>query len=659
MYKLREYKMKKFLSMVISLICLLYLCIFVGCKNDTGILTNNVMDKDIESENEEDEEKDYIEINLTLDNLNIYQSDKFVLLKNEIPYIKERIRYSGYENFIGKPVSGYEGDVAILTKEAANALKKANEEFNKLGLGIVVYDAYRPMRAVEEFVKWTEDLNDTKMKQKFYPNINKSDMIKNGYISKKSGHSRGSTIDLSLYDLRTYNYLDMGGEFDYFGEKSHYDYKGLTIGQKENRKILRDIMVKFGFKPINTEWWHFTFIDEPYKDEYFDFPVSKKLDVVFDENKNKKINIEVIGDYIDNSGNIDYNYRNKKYINFEGEEKAKNEKYVNESLKQYLNKFSGILSEDEINLILYNLPFLEQRIYFDVDYNDHTKEEMEQILDVLLKIYNKEKEELELKYFLGDESSYYPYGYNKSFLISNIKSLKNAIDRKEYANVNRGELSICYYNEDLLHGNYDILSVSDLKENSYYEVELVKRENTLRELFIENDSYYKASNMLKVGDIIDIYGRDVTEENIFYKHNIYEYLGSDDKLSRDRFNFNGNVVEELSTDREKLDYIFKIYKVRVLKNALFFDICEDYNHDINGFDIYEYHGNVDIDNPINNLQIEKNLFMNKFDEYKNKTKNLEDFTVQKSNFDGDYISQIVFDEKGYVSHLYRYTKYYW
>ena len=621
------------------------------------------MDKDIESENEEnesknDESKEYIEINLTTDDLNIYKSDKFVLLKNVIPNIYESIKYYGYENFIGRRISGYEDNVAILTKEAADVLKKGNEEFNKLGFGIIVYDAYRPMSAVEEFVNWTEN-EDTKMKQKFYPNIKKSDMIKNGYISKKSGHSRGSTIDLSLYDLKTHNKLDMGGDFDYFGEKSHYDYKGLTIEQKENRKILRDTMVKYGFKPISTEWWHFTLIDEPYKDEYFDFPVSKKLDaVVFDENKNKRINIEVIGDYIDADGNIDYNYKNKKYVNFgiENLDKSESEKYVNEDLKQYLNKFNDILSEDEANLILYNLPFLEHRIYFDVDYNDYTKDEMEKMLSVLLKIYNKEKEELELKYFLGDEISYYPYGYNKSFLISNIKSLKNAIDRKEDVNVNRNKLSICYYNEDLLHGNYDILSVSDLKENSYYEVELIKRENTIRELFIENDSYYKASNMLKVLDIIDIYGRDIREEDTFYKHNIYEYLGSDDKLSRDRFNFNGNVVEESSYDREKLDYIFKVYKVKVLKNAAFLNISEDYGYDINGFDIYEYHGNVDIDNPINNLQIEKNLFMNKFDEYKNKTKNLEDFTVQKSNLDGDYISQIVFDEKGYVTHLYRYVK---
>lgn len=313
---MRIYSIKNNLFLIVSLIFLSYLCLSASsCKNDNSIETNNVMkSENIMSENgevEEIEDKDYIEINLTIDNLNIYQSDKFVLLKNEIPNIRESIEYFGYENFIGKKISGYEDDVAILTKEAASALKKANEEFNKLGFGIIVYDAYRPVSAVEEFVEWTEDLNDTKMKNKFYPNVNKADMIKNGYIAKKSGHSRGSTIDLSLYDLMTLNLLDMGGEFDYFGEKSHYDYKGVTIEQKENRKILRDIMVKFGFKPINTEWWHFTLIDEPYKDEYFDFPVSKKLDVLLDENKNKKINIEVIGDYIDNNGNIDYDYKNK------------------------------------------------------------------------------------------------------------------------------------------------------------------------------------------------------------------------------------------------------------------------------------------------------------------------------------------------------------
>lgn len=219
-----------------------------------------------------------IEISSTKNELNTYKSDKFVILKEEIPNIREDMRYSTYENFVGRPIAGYEENVGILTKEACEALKKANEEFNNMGYGIIVYDAYRPMRAVKQFVEWTKDKNDIKMKEKHYPNVKKSEMLNSGYLSSKSGHARGSTIDLSLYNLITLDELDMGGIFDYFGDISHYNYAGLTEDQKKNRKILRDIMTKYGFKPISTEWWHFSLIDEPYKDEFFDFPVSKKLD---------------------------------------------------------------------------------------------------------------------------------------------------------------------------------------------------------------------------------------------------------------------------------------------------------------------------------------------------------------------------------------------
>ena len=221
-----------------------------------------------------------IEISLTSNNLNIYKSDKFVLLKEVIPNIREEMQYYIGTNFVGDRIDGYEENCAILTKEAAEALKKVNDELNKMNLGIVVYDAYRPMRAVKQFVEWTKDEKDLKMKEEYYPNVEKSVMLKSGYLSSKSGHARGSTIDISLYNLLTLQTLDMGGPFDFFGEKSHFNYKGLTEEQKNNRKLLRDVMTKYGFKGISTEWWHFRFIDEPYKDEYFDFPVSKKLDVV-------------------------------------------------------------------------------------------------------------------------------------------------------------------------------------------------------------------------------------------------------------------------------------------------------------------------------------------------------------------------------------------
>ena len=230
---------------------------------------------------------DNVEVNLINKNLNIYKSDKFVLLKEVIPNIREEMQYYLGTNFVGDRIDGYEENCAILTKEAAEALKKVNDELNKVNLGIVVYDAYRPMRAVKQFVEWTKDDKDIKMKEEYYPNVEKSKMLKSGYLSSKSSHARGSTIDISLYNLLTLQTLDMGGPFDYFGEKSHFNYKGLTEEQKNNRKLLRDIMTKYGFKGISTEWWHFRFIDEPYKDEYFDFPVSKKLDVVSEDNKER------------------------------------------------------------------------------------------------------------------------------------------------------------------------------------------------------------------------------------------------------------------------------------------------------------------------------------------------------------------------------------
>ncbi len=164
--------------------------------------------------------------------------------------------------------------MALLTKEAAAALKKVSDDLVQKGYRIKIYDAYRPQMAVSHFVRWAKDAEDTKMKEYFYPELDKDVLFPLGYIFEKSGHSRGSTVDLTLFDMSTGKEVDMGGTFDYFGELSHPDYTGITEEQYQNRMILREAMVKHGFMPLDEEWWHFTLADEPYKDTYFNFPVA-------------------------------------------------------------------------------------------------------------------------------------------------------------------------------------------------------------------------------------------------------------------------------------------------------------------------------------------------------------------------------------------------
>lgn len=197
----------------------------------------------------------------------------FVNLKKLIPNIEIDLRYHGNHNFLGKPVTGYESDNVYISKEAAVAMVAIQKELNSIELGIKVFDAYRPQKAVNNFKEWALDIADTLAKQEFYPNVDKRDLFKLGYIAEKSGHSRGSTIDLTLIKLVDKTELDMGTGFDYFGEPSHHDYKNLTEEQKNNRKLLRDIMEKHGFKGIEEEWWHYTLKNEPFKEKYFDFNV--------------------------------------------------------------------------------------------------------------------------------------------------------------------------------------------------------------------------------------------------------------------------------------------------------------------------------------------------------------------------------------------------
>ena len=199
----------------------------------------------------------------------------FVLLADAVPGIIQEIRYYSTYNFIGERIDGYEEPVALLTREAARALKEVSFELAVQGYRLKIYDTYRPARAVRQFVMWGIEDTDIRMKPYFYPDIDKQDTFSLGYIAKRSSHSRGSAIDLTLLDMNSGREVDMGGPFDRFSELSHPDYRGITDEQYENRMLLRAAMVRNGFEPYACEWWHFRLADEPFPDTYFDFPVAR------------------------------------------------------------------------------------------------------------------------------------------------------------------------------------------------------------------------------------------------------------------------------------------------------------------------------------------------------------------------------------------------
>lgn len=181
------------------------------------------------------------------------------------------IRYYSPYNFTGNKIRGYNAPVAYMTKEALQALAIAAADLRKQGYRILIWDAYRPQKAVDNFVEWINNPSDEGNKS-FYPELKKSDLLKGNYIAEKSGHTRGSTVDLTIIKMDG-SFVDMGGTFDLFSEISHPDYKNLTPEQIKNRKILHDAMINAGFVGIDSEWWHFTLKDEPYKDTYFNFDV--------------------------------------------------------------------------------------------------------------------------------------------------------------------------------------------------------------------------------------------------------------------------------------------------------------------------------------------------------------------------------------------------
>ncbi len=200
-----------------------------------------------------------------------YDKTDFALISSVIDDAAYDIRYYSSNNFTGAKIDGYKAPRAYLTKEALAALAIAAEDLRSQGYRLLIWDSYRPQKAVDNFVRWINDPNDEGDKT-FYPQLQKSNLLAGMYIMEKSGHTRGSTVDLTII-RKDGGFVDMGGTFDLFSEISHPDYQNLTDEQKHNRQILRDAMVKAGFDPLDSEWWHFTLKDEPYKDTYFNFDV--------------------------------------------------------------------------------------------------------------------------------------------------------------------------------------------------------------------------------------------------------------------------------------------------------------------------------------------------------------------------------------------------
>ncbi|WP_251056793.1 M15 family metallopeptidase [Streptomyces sp. ISL-94] len=198
----------------------------------------------------------------------------FTALADVDPTVRQDMRYAGARNFTGGPVDGYEEPVCLLARPAAEGLRRAQRRLLRRGLSLKVYDCYRPQRAVDRFVRWAADASDQRTKAEFYPDVDKARLIPEGYIAEKSGHSRGSTVDVTLVALVGGRELDMGTSFDFFGPRSHTDSPAVPAAARANRRLLHAALGDAGFVSLPEEWWHFTFKPEAFPDDYFDFPVS-------------------------------------------------------------------------------------------------------------------------------------------------------------------------------------------------------------------------------------------------------------------------------------------------------------------------------------------------------------------------------------------------
>lgn len=198
----------------------------------------------------------------------------FVFVDEILHGIRWDAKYATWDNFTGKPVDGYEVNRIAGTYDLARALTEVQRRAAILGYGLLIWDAYRPKRAVDCFLRWAEQQEDGRTKERYYPNIDRREMISKGYVASKSSHSRGCAVDLTLYHLNTGALVSMGSSFDFMSERSHHEAKGISTMETQNRRVLCSIMESSGFKPYDYEWWHYVLVNEPYPDSYFDFPVA-------------------------------------------------------------------------------------------------------------------------------------------------------------------------------------------------------------------------------------------------------------------------------------------------------------------------------------------------------------------------------------------------
>lgn len=199
--------------------------------------------------------------------------DEFVYLDERLPGVRWDAKYATWDNFVGRPVDGYLANRIVGTRSLCRALEAARDKAASHGFGLLLWDGYRPQRAVDCFLRWSSEPEDGRTKRRHYPNIDRTQLFDLGYVAAKSGHSRGSTIDLTLYHLATGRLASMGGDHDLMDSVSHH---GAAVAEAEarNRHRLRSIMEASGFHPYPEEWWHYTLRDEPHPDTYFDFPIT-------------------------------------------------------------------------------------------------------------------------------------------------------------------------------------------------------------------------------------------------------------------------------------------------------------------------------------------------------------------------------------------------
>jgi D-alanyl-D-alanine dipeptidase len=201
-------------------------------------------------------------------------NEDFVFVDEAVPGVRWDAKYATWDNFTGKPVDGYRANRIVGTRALCAALEKAREKAASMGFGLLLWDGYRPQRAVDRFLRWAQEPEDGRTKARHYPNIDRPEMFERGYVIARSGHSRGSTVDLTLYHLATGELAPMGGDHDLMDPVSHHGAEGIGPDEAANRLHLRSIMEACGFHSYDYEWWHYTLRHEPYPDTYFDFPIT-------------------------------------------------------------------------------------------------------------------------------------------------------------------------------------------------------------------------------------------------------------------------------------------------------------------------------------------------------------------------------------------------